>query len=308
MAHWEKLGLLIDAGAADWLVSHVAVPIVEHRSGGTHRMYFTTRDEAGRSRVGTADFDIADPFGTISVCDAPVLGPGPAGAFDERGAMASSLVAHDGRTYLYYVGWSIPPEVPFVVRMGLALSDNGGADFTRHAADPILPLDAIDPISTSSAFVLRDQGRWRMWYISIVRWEPQGAGAPPRHYYNIRHADSDDGIAWRRDGTVCIDFKNRHEYAISTPCVVRDPDCYRMWYSYRASPGVETYRIGYAESDDGLAWRRLDEHAGIDVSEAGWDSQAVCYPCVFDAGAERYMAYNGNDYGRTGVGLAVLRR
>ena len=77
-----------------------------------------------------------------------------------------------------------------------------------------------------------------------------------------------------------------------------------MWYSHRG----ETYRIGYAESEDGLAWQRKDEEAGPDVSGAGWDSEMVEYPFVFDHEGERYMLYNGNGYGKTGVGLAVLDR
>ncbi len=34
----------------------------------------------------------------------------------------------------------------------------------------------------------------------------------------------------------------------------------------------------------------------------------VEYPCLFDWNGRRYMLYNGNDYGRSGVGLAVLDR
>jgi hypothetical protein len=30
------------------------------------------------------------------------------------------------------------------------------------------------------------------------------------------------------------------------------------------------------------------------------------YPFVFDAGNRRCMLYNGNDYGKAGIGLAVL--
>jgi hypothetical protein len=30
------------------------------------------------------------------------------------------------------------------------------------------------------------------------------------------------------------------------------------------------------------------------------------YPAVFDVEGRRYMLYNGADYGRTGVGLAIL--
>ena len=80
-----------------------------------------------------------------------------------------------------------------------------------------------------------------------------------------------------------------------------------MWYSYRGQPSITTYRIGYAESPDGVHWSRMDEKMhSLDVSEGGWDSEMICYPYVFDHKGKRYMLYNGNGYGKTGFGLAVL--
>ena len=32
--------------------------------------------------------------------------------------------------------------------------------------------------------------------------------------------------------------------------------------------------------------------------------EMLCYPFVFDHAGRRYLLYNGNDYGRTGIGLA----
>ena len=32
----------------------------------------------------------------------------------------------------------------------------------------------------------------------------------------------------------------------------------------------------------------------------------ISYPCVFDYKGKRYMLYNGNDYGKSGFGIAVL--
>jgi hypothetical protein len=107
---------------------------------------------------------------------------------------------------------------------------------------------------------------------------------------------------------VAIDFAYGEEYAISRPSVIRDGDLYRMWFSSRARPGADTYRIGYAESHDGVAWNRCDDRAGIDVSSAGWDAEMICYPCVFDAGGERYLLYNGNGYGKSGFGIAILEQ
>jgi hypothetical protein len=139
-----------------------------------------------------------------------------------------------------------------------------------------------------------------MWYLSCVRWEV--VNEVPRHWYNIRYAESVDGINWIRDGIVCINFESKEEYAISRPSVIKDFDIYKMWYSYRG----KTYRIGYAESNDGINWIRLDDQVGIDVSISGWDSEMIEYPHVFKHKNKAYMLYNGNGYGKTGFGLAVL--
>ena len=66
------------------------------------------------------------------------------------------------------------------------------------------------------------------------------------------------------------------------------------------------YEIGVAESADGRALDAAVPTGGLRRSGSGWDSEMVEYPCVFDGSGRRYMLYNGNDYGRTGVGLAVL--
>ena len=52
----------------------------------------------------------------------------------------------------------------------------------------------------------------------------------------------------------------------------------------------------------------MDETIGMDVSNNGWDSEMVCYPFVFDHKDITYMLYNGNSYGKTGMGLAVWEK
>ena len=89
---------------------------------------------------------------------------------------------------------------------------------------------------------------------------------------------------------------------------MRDADNYKMWYSYRGNGAIASYRIGFAESDDGKKWIRKDTSAGIDISKDGWDSEMICYPCIFDYLDNRYMFYNGNGYGKTGFGVARLEK
>ena len=64
------------------------------------------------------------------------------------------------------------------------------------------------------------------------------------------------------------------------------------------------YLIGYATSPDGLHWDRKDEAGGLPKSASGWDSEMTCFASVVDTPAGRFMFYNGNDFGRTGVGVA----
>ena len=79
----------------------------------------------------------------------------------------------------------------------------------------------------------------------------------------------------------------------------------QMWYSFRGAPPMK-YRIGYAESTDGESWQSLNHLAGISPSDTGWDSEMIEYPFVLLHKGKKYMLYNGNGYGLTGFGQAIL--
>jgi len=83
-----------------------------------------------------------------------------------------------------------------------------------------------------------------------------------------------------------------------------------MWYSYRKLRDYRTdtnaaYRIGYAESSNGMAWERKDDQIVFEP-EGGWDDFMQCYPHVIDLNGERIMFYNGNGFGQAGFGYARL--
>jgi predicted GH43/DUF377 family glycosyl hydrolase len=264
------------------------------------RIYFSARDKLGRAQIGFFEVDFENLQTIRRVSPEPVIGLGPLGAFDDNGVTTSCVVNHDGLKYHYYSGWSLGVTVPFYFYIGLAISSDGGRTFFRSSPSPVLERNEVDPYLTASPFILVENGTWRMWYVSGTGW--QMSGNRPQHRYHIRYAESADGIHWNRQGIVCIDYQSPEEYAIARPWVVKDADLYRMWYSYRGS----AYRIGYAESADGITWTRKDNEVGIDVAATGWDSEMVEYPCVFDHQGERCLLYNGNGYGETGIGLAVL--
>jgi predicted GH43/DUF377 family glycosyl hydrolase len=296
---WQKLGrVFCPANNYEWMVSHAANPVAKHLQGDLFRIYFSSRDSENRSSIGFVEIDIKRPDQILKLGDKPVVQPGERGSFDDSGTSMGCLVTVGNTEYLYYLGWNLGVTVPWRNSIGLAINDSSVPNFTKYSRAPILDRNEIDPYSISYPWVRREETLWKMWYGSNLKWGSQQTDMA----YVIKYAESPDGINWVRTGIVCIDFKSKDEYAISHPCVLKDGELYKMWYSYRGT----SYRIGYAESADGIHWTRMDEQVGIEVSESGWDSEMIEYPQVFDHQGRRYMLYNGNGYGRTGFGLAVL--
>lgn len=299
---WKKLGkIFCPSGDIDWMSSHASVPIANLISEDTFKIYFSSRDSLNRSHTGYVIINLNKINKIINLCEYPILTPGDIGTFDDSGAMATWLTKHKGREFLYYIGWNLGITVPFRNSIGLAISDDQNK-FVRYSSGPIMDRTTQEPHFCASCCVLPSEEYWRMWYLSCTEWRKHNKKI--EHRYHIKYAESSDGINWLRKGVVAIDYKDENEYAISRPSVIHDKDIWRMWYSYRG----DSYRIGYAESDDGIHWNRLDQLAGISVSPNGWDSEMICYPYVFDHKGERYMLYNGNGYGKTGFGLAILEQ
>ena len=65
--------------------------------------------------------------------------------------------------------------------------------------------------------------------------------------------------------------------------------------------------MGLAFSDNLTDWTRIDNESGIDISPAGWDSNMITYPFVFQHENFLYMLYNGNGYGESGFGYATIK-
>ncbi|MGI8729153.1 MAG: hypothetical protein ACR2LK_04055 [Solirubrobacteraceae bacterium] len=301
---WVKSGVLFGAPTPQpWARSHAALPVASNVAESSFELHYSARDERNRAHIARGVVHADGSVLRIGEHDPePVLAPGQLGAFDDCGVTSSCIVADGERRMLFYTGWTLARTVPFHFFIGLAISDDGGRSFARGSRAPVLGRSDIDPYLTASPSVLRDGEAWRMWYVSCQRWgDSRGPGPDPRHYYHLRYAESTDGISWRPTGRVAIDFADASEYAIARPQVRFEEGRYRMWFCARGA----SYRLGYAESRDGLTWERDDAALELEPGPAGWDSEMLAYPHVVDVAGHRHLLYNGNGYGRTGVGSAV---
>jgi len=298
---WVKLGLLYRPEAVHpKLASHAANPLAVLLHGDIYRVFFGGRDKQNRSSVGYVDVDIVK-HEVIHVHDQPVFLHGPDDSFYSHGVSIGNCYEANGQRYILFMGWQCPTGAHWRGEIGRLVLD---ADFSLRldGKGPLMSVNATDPISLSYPWVMGNEGRdYHMWYGSTVTWDA-GNG---EMLHVIKYAVSDDGHNWQREG-LSVPYRLGIAQAFSRPTVFRNSSGgYQMWFSYRGGVG-KTYRIGYATSATGLDWTLKLEDAGIDVSSSGWDSEMLEYPFVFDHKGERYMLYNGNGYGRTGFGIAVL--
>jgi predicted GH43/DUF377 family glycosyl hydrolase len=303
--NWKKLQhLFCPDGNYEWMMTHAAnpVPYIMDEAMGIVRIFFSCRDKNNRSSIGYVDVDFHSDFKILKISDKPVVSPGEPGFFDDDGVSVSWMLPVNNKFYLYYLGWNLRVNVPWLNTIGLAISDTIDGPFLKYRKVPVLDRSDEDPFTVSYPCVIFDKGIYKMWYGSNLGWGKE----QDQMAHVIKYAESPDGLNWNRTNEVHIPFVHKGEYALSKPCVVRFADGYKMWYSYRASEKSEKYRIGMAVSDDGRKWVRMDNEAGIDVAEEGWDSASVEYPNVFSFDDKLYLLYNGNDYGKTGFGIAQL--
>lgn len=311
---WTPLGrVFVPPADHPWMKSHAQVPWALVM-GDVVRVWFGTRDADNKTWTAWLDLDAADPRRVVRVGEAPALGPGELGGFDDQGAMPSCVLPDPDRPGVllhYYTGWNTSTSVPYRNSIGLAESTDGGQHFTRCHRGPVVDRTRDEPHFCAMPTVIPAPGAWRMWYLRGVDWQRVGGKAEAR--YHLRAAVSPDGHRWEGTG-VAVDLLGDGiaDAALVRPAILPAGDRWHMWFSRRGlhdyrSPGPTAYRLGYAWSADrGQHWVRDD--AAVALAPAGdpeaWDSHMIGYPAVFSTGGAHYLLYNGRGFGASGFGLA----
>jgi len=144
--------------------------------------------------------------------------------------------------------------------------------FERTCDGPLLSTGRNIPYLANSGFVIgRD-----MWFCNGTGWSDK---TPT---YNICHATK-SGDDWQYDEEFSALGKSDE---INSRPFVRDGDFY-----YAKKKVGQMYSI------------YMNDNQVLLSSETGWDSEMVCYPFLYGD----YMFYNGNGYGKTGIGVAECR-
>jgi len=303
---WNKRGIVwCPDGQAAWARSHAMGPTPVAISDDVIRVFISCLDDQGRSRPGYVDVSASDPTAVLGWSGEPLLDIGVPGAFDDNGLMATCVCEIEpGRLFMYYAGFELCNHIRYRIFTGLAISDDGGLSFRRHSNAPILDRSDKELFFRCGPFTMLEDGVFRLWYIAGSEWEDVEGKAVPR--YDLRYQESVDGIHWQPDGVVSMAIERPDEHGFGRPWIIkRGPSNYQLFYSIRKR-SVAAYRLGYAESRDGIHWTRMDDQMGLDVGPGEFASTAMEYSAVISVKGRTYCFYNGDNFGEGGFGVAEL--
>lgn len=312
---WEKLGKIFDpsqhkplTGCTEFAKSPQALVFDDYV-----RVYFCSqqKDVNGKYLSFPYYVDFNKTFDEIlNISRQHVVELGKRGEFDEHGIFPFNVVRHEEKILAYTSGWSRRVSVSIDMSIGHATSDDGESFSKYGSGGPIMAATHNEPFLIGDPFVKYLNGSFHMWYIFGSAWKRPAPDAEAERFYSIAHAESVDGINWARDGQKIIEDRLPNECQ-ALPTVFRRNDQYHMYFCYRSAYDFRqnksnSYRLGYAFSDDLIKWHRDDSISGIDVTENSWDADMMCYPNTFECNGSIYLLYNGNEFGKYGFGLARL--
>ena len=316
---FDKLGLIFDpaksVNSPEWMRGFAQAPNAV-KINGVVRVYFCTRGQPDDrnmyvSRLGYVDLD-PETLEVIRISKEPCLDLGILGEFDEFGTYPVSVLNANEKLYAAYGGWTRCESVPFNISIGLSESDDGGDHFKKFGNGPVLAPHLDEPHTITSPKLRYYNNRFVMTYTSGHKWIKDSNGKP-EIIYKLRIAYSDDLISWTRLGRNIISDRLGPDEAQACGDLVYKDGIYHMFFCYREALDfrdnpTNTYRIGYASSDDLENWVRADNVVEELQPDAGsWDSQMVAYPNVLNIGKRWVLFYGGNGNGKTGFGAAEIR-
>ncbi len=284
--------------------------------GGRRRMVYWGSDRWGRNYILQAEALIGEPnrwhpLGRV------LIGPQPQTIHNSHGpGFPFLLPVTDTHWLLYFTGWGERTDGKLPNTTGVAISEDGGASWHYHAEHPVISLDRhYDAEGTGSVWVLRENGRFRMYYTAIGRYFSKPDGVATGHgdtipEIGIAYAESDDGVRWEKPIAHLVVAPRGlavtpYEYICSKPCVIKRRSGYVMWVNTFGT----AYRVHRLTSADGVHWqwaKRCGPDGELGVGGAGsFDDQQRSYPTVVDSDGTLHCWFTGNRFGATGMGYAV---
>jgi hypothetical protein len=304
---WKKHGLICskETIGIPWFTKNIMVPVPFLLNEKCLRIFVAMCDDDNVARIGYIDVMPDNPKHILGYSESPVLDVGNPGTFSEHGVLPSSIIEMAGSVYIYYSAYQrLSSTIPYTIFSGLAVGD--GHKFKNQTHAPILDRVNNELFVRAAPVVFKEENFYRVFYVSSegIGWINDRGKLLPS--YDIKQFTTHSLDDWRNlIGTTSIKLlSDGDEFGLSKISLWLENGIYKAIFAVRSVSKI--YRLGYAESTDGIIFNRKDKLIGLDVSRFGWDSEMITFPEIYRYKNRTYLFYCGNGYGLGGLGYAEL--
>ena len=290
---WSRYGGNPVLGGPGSPSDHLFPAVIQE--GSTFRIWYAVLNSLGHHEMWTARSD--DGFSWNEEAEVRSIGLGESGSWFDGGIIPGTAVASPGDLLMWYSGIHGSAQ-----EIGLADSIDG-VDWSASRLNPIVRTGmpgTWDSVSLSRPSVLRDGGRYRMWFAGFdgSRWTIGTAAS----------AYGERPVPPRMNPVVPLGtLESWDSGGMFRPSVVFKDGIYHMWYTGSTSDDGSTgLAIGYARSSNGVDWEKPVDVPILQNGTGGWDSEWVGLAWVVwdDASSMFRMWYTGSDGASSRIGLA----
>jgi hypothetical protein len=263
------------------------LPTAYFDNNGVLRILYSHRVDK-RSHVGELWVEPENNFKLYSNKPS-LITPSEPGLFDSAGVMPSCVYKIRDTYRLWTTGWNCREDVPYGHAIGLMFRNEGEEEWRRYSKGPALDRNVAVPFLANSAFAVEQHnGECALQFCNGTGWDGDFAT------YKIDFAIADSVYGTWKVHRTDIGYD---ESANSRPFCEKKS----IWFAHKKKD--TNYRIAHWTLD--MNWEEQSDDVLPRGGTGDFDSDMVCYPWIFEHEGRRYMLYNGNGYGETGIGLAV---
>jgi hypothetical protein len=278
-------------------LNYAANPLIIKISEKLNRLFFNSRDEGNRSSIYSIDL-----LGENLVPNSESIKLqhkfGLSNSYFSHGISIGNFFEFNEKSYISVMGWKLNPGEHWAGRIGKIELDLNG-NLMRISEKAWFDLDSEDPISLSYPAIYHDGQTLTMWYGSTVTWDTGNGDM----IHILKEKKLNVGESFVSSDSV-IPYKIGQAQAFSRPSIVNYKNRNLMAYSYRGAN--DKYKIGFVWLDDFSTATQVGGIPPFLPSLNNWENEMVEYPSLFVRDKKLFMLYNGNDYGKTGIGITEI--
>ncbi|MBU0474919.1 MAG: hypothetical protein KKF62_12260 [Bacteroidetes bacterium] len=225
----------------------------------------------------------------------PVLSPNTANSWESYGVSAGAVILENGLFKMYYTARSTEESDYSPWYIGLAVSEDG-FHWSKRQNPVFTGATGQWDLKVGVSAIQIINGLYYMYY----------TGKTYLSDHQIGIANSVDGINWERSGANPI-LSNKQSWegeGYYYPTVIKNNDKYYMIYNNSVS---NVSGFGYAESNDGMEWRKFDANPFITSDETTKKWERMLYPCIIELDNEFRLYYTGYNVSSDERAICVLR-